>query len=99
MKRLPALVVILILLPSGISGQGLNSSSVLLSPKGRVAYNKLLSACIFRVGGVGYSGETSKDELALYDLLEEKESVAALKNLVNVGTFEGGLYGLLGLSL
>ena len=70
-----------------------------LSPKGRMAYEKLLSTCIFRVGGVGYSGQTSTEELALYELLEEQSSVEALKSLVAVGTYEGALYGLLGLSL
>ena len=67
-----------------------------LSPKGRAAFNKLFSACIFRIGGVGYSGETSKEELALYDLLEEEQAVQALRSLVSSGSYEGGLYGLLG---
>lgn len=70
-----------------------------LSAKGRVAYNKLVTACIFRVGGVGYSGETSKEEMALYDLLEEAHALAALRSLVKTGSYEGGLYGLLGLSI
>lgn len=70
-----------------------------LSPKGRAAYQKLFSADIFRVGGVGYSGETSKEELALYDLLAEKDAIEALKSLVSDGSYEGGLYGLLGLSI
>lgn len=70
-----------------------------LSSKGKMAYSKLAAACIFRVGGVGYSGETSKEELALYDLLEEAQALAALKSLVKSGSYEGGLYGLLGLSI
>jgi hypothetical protein len=70
-----------------------------LSAKGRVAYNKLATARIFGVGGVGYAGETSKEELALYDLLEEPHALAALKSLVKMGSYEGGLYGLLGLSI
>lgn len=70
-----------------------------LSVKGRVAYNKLAAACIFGVGGVGYAGETTKEELALYDLLEEPHALAALKSLVKMGSYEGGLYGLLGLSI
>jgi len=70
-----------------------------LSAKGRIAYSKLATACIFRVGGVGYSGETSKEELALYDLLEESHALAALNSLVKTGSYEGGLYGLLGLSI
>jgi hypothetical protein len=70
-----------------------------ISPKGRIAYDRLRSACIFRVGGVGYGGETSKEELALYLLLDERQAVEALKSLVTAGSYEGGLYGLLGLSL
>ncbi len=70
-----------------------------LSPKGQAAYQKLFSADIFRAGGVGYSGETSEEELALYDLLDGSEAVEALNNLVGNGSHEGGLYGLLGLSI
>jgi hypothetical protein len=70
-----------------------------LSVKGRMAYDRLRSACIFRVGRVGYSAGTSKEELALYDLLGERRAVEALKSLVSAGSYEGGLYGLLGLSL
>jgi hypothetical protein len=70
-----------------------------LSAKGRVAYQRLFSADIFRVGGVGYSGETSEEELALYVLLSESEAIEALQSLVSDGSYEGGLYGLLGLSV
>lgn len=70
-----------------------------LSVKGRMAYDRLRSACIFSVGGVGYSAETSKEELALHDLLGERNAIEALKSLVSSGSYEGGLYGLLGLSL
>jgi hypothetical protein len=37
--------------------------------------------------------------LALYDLLEEPHALAALNSLVKTGSYEGGLYGLLGLSI
>ena len=74
------------------------SKRMQLSPKGRIAYDRLRSACVFSVGGVGYSGETSKEEWALYQLLEEGHAVEALKSLVTAGSYEGGLYGLLGLS-
>ena len=57
-----------------------------LSPKGQRVYNRLVSACIFRVGGVGYAGETSDEELALYDVLEEDQAIEALKSLVASGT-------------
>ena len=70
-----------------------------LSPKGRAAYRKLLTTEIFRVGGIGYSGGTSEEELALYDTLEERDAIEALHSLVSDGSYEGGLYGLLGLSI
>jgi len=54
---------------------------------------------VFSVGGVGYAGATFAEELALYDLLEEKDSVESLKSLVRDASFEGGLYGLLGLTI
>jgi hypothetical protein len=69
-----------------------------LSPKGRVAYGRLRSACIFGVGRLGFGGEISKEELALYQLLDERQAVNALKSLVTAGSYEGGLYALLGLS-
>lgn len=70
-----------------------------LSAKGRIAYSKLAKACVFRVGGVGYAGTTSQEELALYDLLEDAYALEALGSLVKTASFEGGLYGLLGLSI
>jgi hypothetical protein len=70
-----------------------------LSAKGREAYQRLLTAGLFAVGGVGYAGQISENERALYDLMGEKEAVGALKSLVNDGSIEGGLYGLLGLSV
>ena len=71
----------------------------ILSAKAKIAYSKLAKTCIFRVGGVGYGGQTSKEELALYDLLEDAHALGALHSLVKTGSSEGGLYGLLGLSI
>lgn len=100
MKRFLSFVVLNVLLVGTQVGLGQTEfNPEQLSPKGRVAYRKLAEACVFRVGGVGYSGETPKEELALYDLLEEADALAALKSLVSTGSYEGGLYGLLGLSI
>lgn len=100
MKRSKPLLIIVVLL-SVVTGtsQSIEFKPEQLSPKGRAAFTKLSSTCVFRVGGVGYSGETSREELALYDLLEEDQAIAALKSLVAKGSYEGGLYGLLGLSI
>ena len=70
-----------------------------LSQKGQVAYDRLFSTCVFRIGSVGFAGTTSEEELALYDLLEEPQALDALKSLVADASYEGGLYGLVGLSL
>ena len=34
-----------------------------LSPKGRADYQKLITAGVFRVGGVGFAGATSEEEV------------------------------------
>ena len=70
-----------------------------LSEKGQVAYDRLFSTCVFRIGSVGFAGTTSEEELALYDLLDEAHAAEALKTLVAQASYEGGLYGLVGLSL
>ena len=81
------------------SAQTAEFNPEILSAKARIAYSKLAKACIFRVGGVGYAGQTSQEELALYDLLEDAHALDALRSLVKTGSYEGGLYGLLGLSI
>ena len=81
------------------SAQTAEFNPEILSAKARIAYSKLAKACVFRVGGVGYGGQTSKEELALYDLLEDAHALDALRSLVKTGSYEGGLYGLLGLSI
>jgi hypothetical protein len=101
MKNVPTLIAVVLTLSFCVAHAAQNPKFEVerLSPKGRSAYQKLFSAEIFRVGGVGYSGETSEEELALYDLLDESDAVEALKSLVSNASYEGGLYGLLGLSI
>ena len=67
MKRLLTLTVVnLVLFAFPIaSAQNAEFNQESLSPKARAAYTKLANACVFRVGGVGYGDETSKEELAL----------------------------------
>ena len=98
-SSIPLLIILVLLSVVSGAAQSTELRPVQLSPKGRVAFNKLFNACVFRVGGVGYGAQTSKEELALYDLLEELEAIDALKSLVATGSYEGGLYGLLGLSI
>src|SRR5260370_7056848 len=99
MKRLLIMIAIAVLGQGVQGGQSPSFNVDSLTPKGREAYQKLMVAEIFRVGGVGVGGETSKEELALYDLLTDKQAIAALRSLVRDGSYEGALYGLLGLSI
>jgi len=98
-SSIPLLIIVTLLSVVSAAAQSAELRPEPLSPKGRVAFNKLFSACVFRIGGVGYAAQTSKEELALYDLLEEREAIGALKSLVATASYEGGLYGLLGLSI
>lgn len=63
------------------------------------AYQILLKADLFALGGTGYAGKISDGEKALKILLNDEESFANLKNLVKDATPEGGLYALLGLRM
>jgi hypothetical protein len=74
------------------SAQTAEFNPEILSAKARIAYSKLAKACVFRVGGVGYGGQTSKEELALYDLLEDAHALDALRSLVKTGSYEGAKY-------
>jgi hypothetical protein len=80
-----------------------NSNEFELSEEGKKAYAHLKSVERFIVGGLGEApgklAYQSEDETALLVLLDEKESEAALKNLVTVGSREGQLYALFGLHL
>jgi hypothetical protein len=101
MKKASLLLLIIVALVSVVpcASQSAEFRRETLRPKARVAYNKLFSACVFRIGGVGFSGQISKEELALYDLLDDEQDINALKSLVATGSYEGALYGLLGLSI
>ena len=98
-SSIPVLIIVVLLSVVPGAAQSTEFRPENLSPKSRAAFNKLFSACVFRIGGVGYSGSTSKEELALYDLLDDAQAISALKSLVATGSYEGGLYGLLGLSI
>ena len=101
MKRFLTFIVFSVVLFGAHVGSAQNEEfkQEQLSARGRIAYRKLATACVFSVGGVGYSGSTSKEELALYDLLDEAHALAALKSLVTNSSYEGGLYALVGLSI
>ena len=99
MTRVLSLIVIIATLGIPAWSQNTDFAREQLSPKGQAAYDRLSSACIFRIGPVGYGARTPPEELALYDLLEEERAIEALKSLVTAGSYEGGLYGLVGLSL
>lgn len=88
-----------ILLLSVFAAQAQSNSkfdSLSLSEAGQKSYEKLLSAAIFRIGAVGEFGITSKEELALHNLLKEKNALEALISLGEQAAPEGSLYALLG---
>ena len=62
MKRFLTFMVVNVALfaPQIGSAQSAEFNPEILSAKGRIAYSNLAKACIFRVGGVGYSGQRSK---------------------------------------
>lgn len=68
-----------------------------LKDKDLQAYQVLLKAELFRLGGIDYFAETSNEEASLRILLKYKKSVEAFEHLVNSASPEGKLYGLLGL--
>jgi len=72
-----------------------NTSS--LDQKSRLAYQKLFTVQVFRLGSVGYGGVIADEEISLRTLLKEKKAVEVLESLVNGASPEGKLYGLLGL--
>jgi hypothetical protein len=63
MKRFVTLMVVNVALFGAYIGsaQTAEFNPEILSGKARIAYSKLAKACIFRVGGVGYAGQTSKE--------------------------------------
>jgi hypothetical protein len=68
-----------------------------LSDAGRKAYAELLNASVYSVGGIGYSGSMSHETELLRTLLREAHAIEALRSLVQNGSPEGSLYGLVGL--
>ena len=84
----------------GVAGcQSLEFNLQLLSERGRGAYATLHGAIMFRIGAVGFMGETSPEELALRDLVNDVEAIPALRSLCRNATTAGRLYALLGLRI
>lgn len=85
-------VLCLYVLCSAVSAQALDAP-------GKKAYDALTQMSVFAMGGVGFAGTRSSGESALRVLLKEKGASAACQKLLQSGTPEGKLYGLLGLSV
>lgn len=99
MYKTVLLISLFLLLSVAMSAQDTVFDQSALSEKGRLAYSTLTTIPIFAIGGVGYSGTSSKGELALDVLIEEKDALKAFKQLITDGTIEGGLYGVVGLKM
>lgn len=103
MKEIHRIVLLvclgLCLLFTSAKSQGREFDPSSLSEAGQKAYRSLLTEKVFAIGGVGYSGETSKGELALDLLIEEKDAINAFRQLIRDASSEGALYGLFGLQM
>lgn len=98
-KSLIQYVGLIFLLAPTMVAQDKPFDSSSLSEAGRQAYQFLLKERVFAIGGVGYGGETSKGELALDVLIEEKNALDALRQLISDASSEGAVYGLFGLRM
>jgi hypothetical protein len=63
------------------------------------AYQKLLHATVFNLGGVGWSQEITEEEKAFKTLLTSIDSTRVFQRLISEANGEGQLYALLGLHL
>ena len=61
------------------------------------AYNAVKSARMFAIGGVGITGVTSNEELALRKIRDTPDAQEQLRRLLNEGTPAGKMYALFGL--
>lgn len=63
------------------------------------AYQKLLHATVFNVGGVGFGQEITQEEKAFKTLLTSLDATSVFQRLISEANGEGQLYALLGLHL
>jgi len=63
------------------------------------AYQKLLHANVFNLGGVGYGQAITAEEQAFKKLLTSIDSTSVFQRLIREANGEGQLYALLGLHL
>ena len=63
------------------------------------AYQKLLHATVFNLGGWGWGPKITREEQAFKTLLEAEDSTRLFQRLINEANAEGQLYALLGLHL
>lgn len=63
------------------------------------AYQKLMHASVFNLGGVGYSSQITPEEQAFKTLLKSADAIRLFQRLMSEANAEGQLYALLGLHL
>lgn len=98
-RKFVYLILGLIIFSLQAKSQQKNFDETVLSENGRNAYQNLVSANLFALGGIGYGGETSEGEKALDILLQEREGEKALQDIAKRVSSEGGLYALIGLRM
>ena len=90
------LTLILVLCPTVLRAQDYSS---IRQEKIERAYQQLLHAKIFNLGGYGFGMTISPEERAFRTLLESSNSIALLKKLLQEANPEGQMYSLYGLYL
>ena len=63
------------------------------------AYDTVRAAPRFAAGPVGYAGATSREEVALHELLSQPTASRDLRRLLSEATIAGRLYALWGLAV
>jgi hypothetical protein len=99
MRNKVFLLVISLIFVFRTNAQSMEFDESVLSEKGKIAYQTLLKADKYALFGVGFGGETSEGELALDVLVEEKDAIPALEQLIVKATPEGAIYALVGLKM
>jgi hypothetical protein len=93
------LLVISLIFVFQTNAQSKEFDESVLSETGKIAYQTLLKADKYALFGVGFGGETSEGESALDVLVEEKNAIPALAQLIVKATPEGAIYALVGLKM
>jgi len=97
MKCLILLLTVFILIVGCHSAQKLPECSQCRDTNSVNSFMLLANSECFRLGGIGYAGVTSQEEIALRKLMKQENASLVLEELFFKGTLTGQLYALMGL--